>query len=71
MKVVLGFVLAFTIGVVCRVAFIPVPAPEALIGAFVVLAMTLGYIWTDRIFARREANANLRDGGASGETRRS
>ena len=56
MKVAFGFVLAVTIGIVCRVAFIPVPAPQALIGAFVVLAMTLGYIWTDRLVARRIVN---------------
>ena len=68
MKVAFGFVLAFAIGVVCRMAFIPVPAPQALIGALVVLAMTLGYVATDRMVARREAKSNPVGGGSSGET---
>jgi XapX domain-containing protein len=67
MKVAFGFVLAFTIGVVCRVAFIPVPAPQALIGAFVVLAMTLGYIGTDRLVARRVGTSNAHGDGPVGE----
>ncbi len=68
MKIALGFVLAFAIGVVCRVAFIPVPAPQAMIGAFVVLAMTLGYICTDRLVARRVATSNAHGDGRPGET---
>ena len=33
MKMVIGFVLAFAIGVLCKVAGIPVPAPPAIMGA--------------------------------------
>ena len=69
MKVVFGFFLAFSIGIVCRVAFIPVPAPQALIGAIVVLAMTLGYILTDRIIARRKTKNNSRDDELSSEAK--
>lgn len=53
MKVTLGFLLAFAIGVVCRLAAIPLPAPPMLIGALLVVAMTLGHIVTDRLAARR------------------
>ena len=42
MKIALGLILAFAIGVACRLATIPLPAPPVLIGALLVLAMTLG-----------------------------
>jgi XapX domain-containing protein len=44
MRIILGFALAFIIGVVCRVARIPSPAPQALIGSLLVVTMSLGYI---------------------------
>lgn len=40
----LGLVVAFTIGAVCRKFDIPVPAPPELLGAFLVVVMTLGYM---------------------------
>lgn len=40
----LGLVLCALIGGVCRAADIPVPAPPALVGALLVVAMTLGYL---------------------------
>ncbi len=66
MKVALGLLLAFTIGVVCRLVFIPLPAPPVLIGALVVLAMTLGYVATDRYAGRREARHRHLCGGPTG-----
>ncbi len=68
MKVALGFVLAFAIGVVCRLTLIPLPAPPVLIGALLVFAMTLGYVATDRLAAHREAKSKPLCGGPSGET---
>jgi XapX domain-containing protein len=44
MKLILGFTLAFTIGAVCRLARIPSPAPNALLGSLLVVAMSVGYI---------------------------
>ncbi len=44
MKMVIGFVLAFAIGVLCKVAGIPVPAPPAIMGALLVFSMTSGYV---------------------------
>ena len=55
LRTVLGFALAFTIGVVCRVSNIPVPAPPAIIGALLVVSMTLGFILVDTLMTRREA----------------
>jgi XapX domain-containing protein len=52
MKIILGFVLALAIGVLCRLARIPSPAPNALLGSFLVVAMSLGYIAADRALAR-------------------
>ena len=53
MKVVVSLVLATGIGVLCRVADIPVPAPPAIVGALLVLSMTVGHIAADRMMARR------------------
>ena len=47
----LGFLLAFAIGFGCRVAGIPSPAPPRLEGALLVVAMTAGYLLTDRWLA--------------------
>lgn len=44
MKIALGLLLALAIGVVCRLAAIPLPAPPVLFGALLVLATTLGYV---------------------------
>lgn len=51
MKIALGFVIAFGIGAFCRWMDIPVPAPPALAGVLLVLAMTLGYMSVDRLKA--------------------
>lgn len=48
----IGLALGFAIGFVCAAFNIPVPAPPALTGALLVLAITCGYILTDRALAR-------------------
>jgi XapX domain-containing protein len=48
MKLLLGFLLAFTIGAVCRLARIPSPAPQAIVGALLVASMSTGYVLTER-----------------------
>ena len=68
MKVALGLLLAFTIGVICRVVLIPLPAPPVLIGALVVLSMTLGYVATDRFAGHREAKHRHLCGGPTGSS---
>ena len=52
MRLILGFVLAFAIGVVCRVARIPSPAPNALLGSLLVVSMSVGYLAAERLLAR-------------------
>jgi XapX domain-containing protein len=48
MKLILGFLLAFAIGVGCRLARIPSPAPNAIIGGLLVVSMSTGYVLTDK-----------------------
>jgi XapX domain-containing protein len=43
----IGIALGLTIGGFCRWADIPLPAPPKLVGALLVLAMTLGFLATD------------------------
>jgi XapX domain-containing protein len=57
MKILLGLMLATSIGILCRLAGIPVPAPPAVVGALLVLSMTLGYLAADRWLARRPVPA--------------
>jgi XapX domain-containing protein len=51
MRLALGFALAFAIGAVCRLASIPSPAPNALLGSLLVVAMSVGYIAAGRALA--------------------
>jgi XapX domain-containing protein len=52
MRLILGFALAFAIGAVCRLARIPSPAPNALLGSLLVVAMSVGYIAAGRALGR-------------------
>jgi len=42
-----GVVLGLAIGAACRWIDIPLPAPPKLVGALLVVAMTLGFVGTD------------------------
>jgi XapX domain-containing protein len=52
MRLILGFLLAIAIGAVCRFARIPSPAPNAIVGALLVVSMSTGYALTDIWLAR-------------------
>ena len=62
-----GLVLAFAIGFACRAFGIPSPAPPVILGALLVVAMTIGYLLVDRIM-RRPAVHSVDCGGPSGLT---
>jgi XapX domain-containing protein len=47
MKSMIGVVLAFALGFACRAFGIPSPAPPLILGALLVMAMTIGYILVD------------------------
>ena len=44
MTTLIGIVLGLIIGGLCRYFDIPLPAPPKLVGALLVIAMTLGYL---------------------------
>ena len=52
MRLILGFILALAIGAVCRLARIPSPAPNAILGGLLVVSMSTGYVFTDIWLAR-------------------
>jgi len=70
-KIVLGLLLGVAIGAGCRWFDIPVPSPPRLVGALLVVAMTVGYMATDKLVAaklgaRREATTRDLCGGPTG-----
>ncbi len=65
MKPIIGVVLAFALGFACRAFGIPSPAPPLILGALLVMTMTIGYMAVDRGIASLDRHA--RDcGGPSG-----
>ncbi|NYI19995.1 XapX domain-containing protein [Xanthomonas arboricola] len=67
-KFIGGVVLGVAIGVGCRAAGIPSPAPTAFVGALLVLAMTCGYAVADQFLGRRAARHLTHCGGPSGRS---
>ena len=51
LQIVFGIVMALAIGAGCRWFDIPSPAPPKLVGALLVVAMTLGFLATDHLLA--------------------
>lgn len=68
-KFAIGIALGFVIGFGCRWSGIPVPAPPVLVGALLVVAMTVGYLIADRFIARNAARHAINCGGPDGRTR--
>lgn len=66
MKITIGFLLALAIGAACRLASIPLPAPPMLIGALLVVAMTLGYVAADGVATGPQSRRRTNRGGLSG-----
>ena len=58
-KIILGLLLGFLIGAGCRWLDIPVPSPPSLVGALLVVAMTLGYAATDRYLSAQSHSPSL------------
>ena len=72
MKIILGLALGLLIGAGTRYFDLPVPAPPKLVGALLVVAMTLGYMGMDQFLAKNQPEnvATFRDhcGGPTGDT---
>lgn len=49
MKTAFGFLLAFGIGAACRWLDLPLPAPPRMVGALLVVAITVGFLAADRL----------------------
>lgn len=49
---IIGLVLGFMIGFGCRWFDLPLPAPPRIVGALLVVFMTLGFLGTDFALAR-------------------
>ncbi|MEY2341701.1 DUF1427 family protein [Acidithiobacillus sp. IBUN Pt1247-S3] len=64
-KPVAGIVVAFLFGFTCRAFGIPSPAPPVIMGAILVMAMTVGTIVMDRVMTKSALRAN--DGGDPSE----
>lgn len=47
MSAIAGLLLGFVIGVGCRWFDLPLPAPPRVVGALLVVAMTLGFLGTN------------------------
>jgi XapX domain-containing protein len=56
-KMIAGIVLGLLIGAGCRWFDVPAPAPPKLIGAILVVAMTVGYLGADRLMSQHSATA--------------
>ncbi len=67
-KLLIGFAVAFLLGFACRAFSIPSPVPSVVLGALLVMAMTLGYQVIDRWLARHPARHAANCGGPSGRT---
>jgi len=63
-KIVTGFALALAIGALCRWFEVPLPSPTRLTGALLVLAMTVGYMATDRLIHGRRASGATAPAGS-------
>jgi XapX domain-containing protein len=71
-KMIVGIFLGLLIGTACRWFDIPVPSPPKLTGALLVVAMTVGYMVTDKFIATRfsaKGPASTREmcGGPTGD----
>jgi XapX domain-containing protein len=53
MKVLIGVVVSFVVGLGCRYFDIPVPSPPVIPGALLVLAMTIGYSSMNALLNRK------------------
>jgi XapX domain-containing protein len=73
-KIFAGMILGLVIGASCRWFDIPLPGPPKLVGAFLVVSITFGYLATDKLLATKFSSkgpALTRDmcGGPNGEVR--
>lgn len=64
-KTIIGLLVAFSVGFACRAFGIPSPAPPLIMGALLVMAMTVGYLLVDRVMRRPSQHAEDHDGSST------
>jgi len=52
-KTIVGLLLGLLIGITCRYFDVPAPSPPKLIGALLVVSMTVGYMTADKLLTAR------------------
>jgi XapX domain-containing protein len=57
-KTIIGILLGLFIGAGCRWFDVPVPSPPKLLGALLVVAMTVGYMAADKMIAAKFRGAD-------------
>lgn len=62
MKLLIAVMLGVLIGAGCRYFDLPVPSPPTIVGALLVVAITMGYWGTDQLLSRRATNAGFSAG---------
>jgi len=55
MKILIAFIVAFVIGAASRWTGVPSLAPQAIIGALLIVAMSTGYVSADHLLKRNPA----------------
>jgi len=57
MRILIAFIVAFAIGAASRCTGVPSLAPQAIIGALLIVAMSTGYVSADRLLKRNPATS--------------
>ena len=55
MRILIAFIVAFAIGATSRWTGVPSLAPQAIIGALLIVAMSTGYVSADRLLKRNSS----------------
>jgi XapX domain-containing protein len=69
MKILIAFIVAFAIGAGSRWTGVPSLAPQAIVGALLIVAMSTGYVSADRLLKRTSPPAVTVSRGARNEQR--
>ena len=57
MRILIAFVLSFSIGAASRWTGVPSLAPQAIVGALLIVAMSTGWLTVDRVMAKKQPAA--------------
>lgn len=69
-KILIGLAVGLLIGAGCRYFNVPVPSPPSLVGALLVVAMTVGYLAADHFLNDSRKAVGERQNARSVETQK-